>query len=173
MLRQFGFHDARDYAKWSCVRNPYQDPSYSLPIGFIQSPALATLTLMKSPLIEIIEQGNKLGIFTSVYLDDIICSGKDLEKLATFFAFLLEAIGLSKFTAHKIIAPSSEIQVFNCNIRQGYANVLDDRVQKFIAGVRMRLRPSRDTAKRYGKKTFNSSSKGSEICILLSTRNRR
>lgn len=135
-LRQFGFHDARDYAKWSCVRNPYQDPSYSLPIGFIQSPALATLTLMKTPVIKTIEEGEKLGIFTSVYLDDIVCSGNDLETLTSFSNSLLDTINLANFSAHKIIAPSSEIRVFNCSVKQGYANVSDDRIQRFIAEQR-------------------------------------
>ena len=49
-LHHFGFKHARDYAKWSCVKNPYGQPAYSLPIGFVQSPALATLVLMRSPI---------------------------------------------------------------------------------------------------------------------------
>src|ERR1700710_1474341 len=49
-LMSIGIPRARHYAKWSCVKNPYGDPSYALPYGFVQSPILASLVLMESPV---------------------------------------------------------------------------------------------------------------------------
>lgn len=135
-LRQFGFRDARDYAKWSCVKNPYQTPSYSLPIGFVQSPALATLALMKTSLVKTIVDAEQVGIFTSIYLDDLVCSGDNLDMLTDVYGKILDEIRLARFVAHKIIPPSSEIRVFNCIIRKRYAEVSNERVQRFIAEQR-------------------------------------
>jgi hypothetical protein len=43
-LHRFAFPRARTYAKWSTVLSPYNGgPRYVLPIGFVQSPLLATL----------------------------------------------------------------------------------------------------------------------------------
>ena len=33
-LHQIGVEQARTHGKWSCVKNPYGDPSYALPYGF-------------------------------------------------------------------------------------------------------------------------------------------
>lgn len=49
-LRAVSIPRATHYAKWSCVKNPYGTPSYSLPYGFVQSPILATLALAQSPI---------------------------------------------------------------------------------------------------------------------------
>lgn len=89
-LHEFGFKKARDYAKWSCVKNPYGNPAYSLPIGFIQSPALATIVLMRSPIMEAIEESAKTGVIASVYLGDIVCSSDDYGALSAAYERLLE-----------------------------------------------------------------------------------
>jgi hypothetical protein len=50
LLRQLHFPgNSRTYAEWSTVRNPYREgPNYVLPIGFRQSPLLASLALYDS-----------------------------------------------------------------------------------------------------------------------------
>jgi hypothetical protein len=49
ILRQSGFRSAREWSEWSTVRSPYNDgPKYVLPIGFKQSPLLASLALWRS-----------------------------------------------------------------------------------------------------------------------------
>jgi hypothetical protein len=130
-LRHFRFGDARDFAKWSCVRNPYQEGGYALPIGFVQSPALATLTLMKSPLLPAIAEAERQRTFTSVYLDDIICSGNDSSVLTSIYHSFLEAIERASLRAHKLAQPSPNIRAFNCDIRAGYAAVTAERIEKF------------------------------------------
>jgi hypothetical protein len=75
-LRQLDLAGSERYAKWSTVKNPYSNPSYSLPYGFIQSPILASIVLAQSPLgaclTEIAER-----VLVSVYMDDIAISGNN------------------------------------------------------------------------------------------------
>ena len=71
-LRHWGFPGAGTLAKWSCVANPAAGPDFVLPIGFVQSPLLATLVLMQSPVAAAIERANAAGVLISVYLDDFI-----------------------------------------------------------------------------------------------------
>jgi hypothetical protein len=134
-LHSFDFKKARDYAKWSCVKNPYVGPRYSLPIGFVQSPALATLVLMRSPIFQAIEESVGAGVVTSVYLDDIVCSGDDLDVLTEAYRRLLDSAARANFTAHKNVEPSTEIRAFNCDMRFGYAAVTADRLAQFYGRV--------------------------------------
>jgi hypothetical protein len=63
-LHHFHFSPARDYAKWSCVINPYQtELRHVLPIGFVQSPLLATLVLMRSPVVDAIEAAHDARMY--------------------------------------------------------------------------------------------------------------
>src|SRR5690606_5864376 len=41
-LHGIGIARANHYARWSTVKNPYAEPSYALPYGFVQSPILAS-----------------------------------------------------------------------------------------------------------------------------------
>ena len=48
-LHKAGYRRARTDAKWSCVRNPIANGiNYALPIGFVQSSALATMVLINA-----------------------------------------------------------------------------------------------------------------------------
>ncbi len=49
-LRRIELNRAEYYSKWSCVKNPYGTPYYSLPYGFVQSPIIASLVLHYSSL---------------------------------------------------------------------------------------------------------------------------
>jgi hypothetical protein len=63
------------------VRNPYDDgPKYVLPIGFKQSPLLASLALWRSAVASSVEEAANRGVFVSVYFD---------IKSAEFFTFFL------------------------------------------------------------------------------------
>jgi hypothetical protein len=42
-IDRIGLKTSRFYARWSTVRNPYGEPDYALPYGFVQSPILASL----------------------------------------------------------------------------------------------------------------------------------
>src|SRR5687768_13796623 len=78
-LHAMVYRRARDYAKWSCVKNPGGGPAYALPIGFIQSPVLASIVMLRSPLAVAVERANANGVFVSVYFDDFVGSSMDRD----------------------------------------------------------------------------------------------
>ena len=95
-LRSWGYPGANTVAKWSCVANPYPGPRHVLPIGFVQSPLLASLVLLKSPVVEAIERAIKNGVCISVYLDDFVGSHNDRPSsklLTTTFGTLASPPG--------------------------------------------------------------------------------
>jgi hypothetical protein len=84
-LRQWGYPGAGTFSMWSCVRNPLSGPKHALPIGFVQSPLLASLVLMKSEVAEAIERARAKGVCISVYLDDFIGSHDDQALLTAAY----------------------------------------------------------------------------------------
>ncbi|MDU0956797.1 MAG: reverse transcriptase domain-containing protein, partial [Bradyrhizobium sp.] len=84
-LRQWGYPGANTFAMWSCVRNPLPGPAHALPIGFVQSPLLASLALMKSEVADAIDRAIAKGVCISVYLDDFIGSHNDLAVLTAAY----------------------------------------------------------------------------------------
>lgn len=134
-LADIGVLRARHYAKWSCVRNPYADPSYALPYGFVQSPILATLVLMRSPVGEFLRSISANGVVSpSVYMDDILLSSDDNTALGTAFDELKGKLQEANFmlSATKERPPSAAMDVFNCNICHGKSEVQDERIALFF-----------------------------------------
>lgn len=134
-LHQFGFPWARSFAKWSSVKNPYPTgPGYCLPIGFKQSPALASLVLMRSPIMTMVETAEEAGAFVSIYLDDLIVSANDQKVLEQLYNNFLQAFTDANLAPNpgKVIAPTSEIVVFNCELRHGFARVTEERIAKYL-----------------------------------------
>jgi hypothetical protein len=70
-LREWGYPGANTFAMWSCVRNPLPGPKHALPIGFVQSPLLASLALMKSEVADAIERARAKGVYCLAVLDAI------------------------------------------------------------------------------------------------------
>jgi len=135
-LHDIGFDKARTYAKWSSVRNPYEDgSSYVLPIGFLQSPILASLVLLRTPIIRAIERAQSRGVHISVYLDDFIGSGVDEITLRGAYEDILDALDDANFriSCEKLSGPADAIEAFNCDLRQGFCEVSDARVQNFYS----------------------------------------
>ena len=125
---------ARHYAKWSCVKNPYDEPRYVLPYGFIQSPALATLVLMLSPVGDFLRAVHAQGEVTvSVYMDDISLSSDDETALNTAFAQLKENLQAANFrlSKDKVRLPSPGMDVFNCDLSPGKSEVQQARIDLF------------------------------------------
>jgi hypothetical protein len=135
-LRSWGYPGAGTFSKWSCVVNPVAGtPRHVLPIGFIQSPLLASLVLMKSDVAKAIERAIGNGVQISVYLDDFIGSHDDEEVLSVAYADIRDtcvAAGLIPNPA-KLVPPSAAITVFNCDVTFGSALVRGDRVAKYMA----------------------------------------
>jgi Reverse transcriptase (RNA-dependent DNA polymerase) len=139
ILRQSGFHSAREWSEWSTVRNPYNDgPKYVLPIGFKQSPFLASLALWRSAVASSIEESASRGVFVSVYFDDLIGSSNDEDDLRITYGGILAACQQANLVANeaKLIEPANAIIAFNCHLTHGQANVTDERIQKFIDEAR-------------------------------------
>lgn len=87
-LHEIGIPHAGTYAKWSCVKNPYGDPRYTLPYGFVQSPIMATLVLMRSA-VGVFLRNLSETVTSSVYVDDISLSCDNKAEIDTAFAGLL------------------------------------------------------------------------------------
>jgi reverse transcriptase-like protein len=133
-LRSWGLRGAESYAKWSCVSSPYPaGPRYVLPIGFKQSPLLASLVLMQSPVAEAIERANAKGVFVSVYLDDFVGAHDDEELLTEIYEDIRSACVASNLlpNAGKLVPPNRAIVAFNCNLSKGSAQVTPERIAQF------------------------------------------
>ena len=133
-LDRIGVTDARFYAKWSTVANPYNDPRFALPYGFVQSPVLASLVIASSQV------GDHLGnlpasVCVSVYMDDICLSADNEDELNWAYQSTLSVLEADGFevSAEKLRRPASNIDVFNCELRRGHASVRDERVAEFYS----------------------------------------
>ena len=147
-IRELGVERATHYAKSSCVKNPYGDPSYSLPYGFIQSPCLATLVLMLSPVGVFLRRLSQV-LTVSVYMDDISLSSTDEAQLIIAYNKLSGCMERSGFAlnAAKCRPPSEMLDVFNCSLANGKTMVLEDRIAKFFSVAR--TAPSEASFERY------------------------
>ncbi|MBX3501638.1 MAG: hypothetical protein KF889_19530 [Alphaproteobacteria bacterium] len=134
-LRRWRMQGAQTHAKWSCVRNPIigAKPQFVLPIGFVQSPLLASLVLMQSPVTPTIDRVMERGVTMSVYLDDIVGSHNEKSLLTEAFDEIRDACIRSEFTpnAAKLTPPSEAIVAFNCDLTQGKAFVTEARIKQF------------------------------------------
>lgn len=134
-LRRWRLQGAQTHAKWSCVRNPAScgRPKYVLPIGFVQSPLLASLVLLYSPVTAAIERAIARGVTVSVYLDDIVGSHDDQALLMEVYEDIRQACIAGEFipNAEKLTPPTDAIVAFNCDLMQGQTYVTDARVRKF------------------------------------------
>lgn len=134
-LRHFSIPNPRDKAKWSCVADPYTGSGYVLPIGFVQSPMLASMVVLRSPVAKAIDDAQAEGAFISMYFDDFIGSASDLDSLQAIYENFLQACVAAALPVNqaKLIAPTPTATAFNCYLRQGYSAVTGERVAKFYA----------------------------------------
>ncbi|WP_172803661.1 reverse transcriptase domain-containing protein [Bradyrhizobium embrapense] len=134
-LRQWGYPGANTFAMWSCVRNPLPGPKHALPIGFVQSPLLASLALIKSEVAEAIDRATAKGVCISVYLDDFIGSHDDEAVLKEAYEDIRATCVAAGFIPNpsKLAPPQAAITAFNCDLTSGAAEVTTDRVAKYLA----------------------------------------
>lgn len=135
-LRSWGYPGAGTLAKWSCVLNPMAaNPRHVLPIGFVQSPLLASLVLMKSDVSKAIERALESGVCLSVYLDDVVGSHNDEGVLDAAYVDIRDTCARAGLVPNpeKLIAPSAAITAFNCDLTHGFAAVRTERVEKYLA----------------------------------------
>lgn len=134
-LRDIGIERANHYARWSTVKNPYGEPNYALPYGFVQSPILASLVLMTSPVGNYL-RGLPADLTKSVYMDDIALSGDGVEAVTVAFNGLLAVLEQSGFQINdeKTRQPGPAMDVFNCDLAPGETVVREDRRAEFYEG---------------------------------------
>ena len=136
-LRRYRMEGARTHAMWSCVPNPVsgRQPRYVLPIGFVQSPLLASLMLVHSPVNDAIVRAIQRGVTMSVYLDDIVGSQTDQNLLREVYEDIQQACVAGEFVPNpsKLTPPSTAIVAFNCDLVRGSANVTQARINEFYA----------------------------------------
>ncbi|HXW25081.1 MAG TPA: reverse transcriptase domain-containing protein, partial [Xanthobacteraceae bacterium] len=135
-LRSWHVQGAQTYAKWSCIANPYSHgPRYVLPIGFRQSPILASLVLIQSPVLNAIERAQDKGVTISVYLDDFVGSYSDEQVLKNAYEDMCKACLEANLVPNekKLVPPSKAIVAFNCTLSKGSAQVTEARIAKFLA----------------------------------------
>jgi hypothetical protein len=138
-LRSWAYPGANTLATWSCVLNPIPGamPKHVLPIGFVQSPLLASLVLMKSPVADAIERAIKNGVCISVYMDDFIGSHDDNGTLQGAYIDIRDscvAAGLIP-NPDKLAPPNAAITAFNVNLTNGSALVRPERIARYQASA--------------------------------------
>jgi hypothetical protein len=131
-LHDIGIPAVRDYAKWSCVKNPLDKPAYALPYGFVQSPILASLVLRQSSVGTLL-RGLSNSVAVSVYVDDIAISGADRAVVDEAFDRLLQSLEAANFAlSPSKTAPTAEaLELFNCELRYLHSAVTPARIERF------------------------------------------
>lgn len=132
----FGYSTARRMAQDSTVRHPTVPSRWVLPYGFVQSPILASLALSTSRLGSALDRLHKArGISVSVYVDDIIVSCDNHEKLQQTCEMLVAAAQKSglAFNTAKCQGPAQAITAFNIELTHASLQIVADRLAQFAA----------------------------------------
>lgn len=150
-LRQIGFHHkaAFDIGHASVVEH---NGRKFLPYGFMQSMALATLSVEFSSLGScLIRINDGAEALVSMYVDDIILSSHDKGLLTAAFHAALENVDRSNFKLNtkKSAPPTKEIDIFNCHLSNGSMIFTDDRITKFTEDFSVGGGPTRAAIARY------------------------
>lgn len=85
-----------------------------------------------------VAQAEQAGAFVSIYLDDLICSANDERVLQALYAGFLTAFAEANLTPNpiKLVPPTDELVVFNCELRHGFAQVTEERIEEYFAEPR-------------------------------------
>jgi hypothetical protein len=131
-LHDIGIPAVRGHAKWSCVKNPLGEPTYSLPYGFVQSPILASLVLRASSVGTLLRNLSNF-VVVSVYVDDIAISGEDKAAVDDAFRRLLESLEGANFALSptKTVATAEALELFNCELWYLHSAVTPARIERF------------------------------------------
>lgn len=133
-LARIGLDSPRFFAKWSTVRNPYREPDFAIPYGFVQSPILASLVFHFSETAGFIRDSvNDINI--SVYVDDISISSASEELVAYAYNEISRLLLEDGFQVNdqKLSPPAEEVAVFNCDLKKHMATVQQSRIEKFFS----------------------------------------
>ncbi|WP_256330331.1 reverse transcriptase domain-containing protein [Variovorax sp. YR216] len=118
----FSHQEALRFATESTVRDPANPGRTMIPYGFVQSPLLASLVLQTSRLGLLLDRLSKEeDLVVTVYVDDIVVSGHDKERLERILEDLRIVARRSRFELRdeKQQGPASSIEVFNIELSAG------------------------------------------------------
>lgn len=124
------YEESREIAVESTVRLPESSSSkYILPFGFIQSPIIASVCFSKSAFFKKLHSLCKDGFTLSVYMDDIILSHNNCDRLTEQMALLKKASERSGFPLNdkKQEGPSEGITAFNVFLTQGELSIIPEK----------------------------------------------
>ena len=130
------YEKARKAAKLSTVRIPNNSvKKFSLPYGFPQSPILSSLCLYNSYAGRVINDISKHeGVLVSVYMDDIIISGKDFDLVRKLHENIVTALKKSRYEINieKTQRVADRITVFNLELAKNRLKVTPKRLVQFL-----------------------------------------
>ena len=135
-LRTIGIAHSKawEIALEGTVEKTRRQRDFSLPYGFVQSPALASLALDRSALgraMRALARSNHTRL--SCYVDDVILSGIDEEAVESGRLTLIEAARRSDFVINDIKSqrPGPEIRAFNIELSNGHMAITEKRLHEF------------------------------------------
>jgi hypothetical protein len=139
-LRSIGLDQRRawEITQESTVEKTRRKRDFSLPYGFVQSPALASLALDRSALgrcMKVLARSNHVRL--SCYVDDIVVSGIEEDAVESSRMTLIEAARLSGFVinAGKSQLPGPKITAFNIALSNGVMTITDERMREFESDI--------------------------------------
>lgn len=139
-LKAIGFPhlEAWEMACDSSVDKRPPHRKFSVPFGFVQSPAVASMVLAQSNLGKALSKSNDHDVAVSVYVDDITISGPDQQAVSNAITALGNAATASgfEFNAEKQQAPGPTAMSFNIEFGSGTMHIVPDRMAEFELAVR-------------------------------------
>ena len=139
-LRSIGLDHCRalEIAQESTVEKTRRKRDFSLPYGFVQSPALASLALDRSALgrsLKAVARSNHTRL--SCYVDDIVLSGAEEAAIESSRLTLIDAAHKSGFVFNSVKSqlPGPEITAFNIALTHDVMAITDDRMREFESDI--------------------------------------
>jgi Reverse transcriptase (RNA-dependent DNA polymerase) len=132
----YSYRDADDLAVASTVRDA-KSGRFTLPYGFVQSPLLASVVLDRSELGRCLDGVHRQGLTLTVYVDDIIVSSDDGERVGEALLSIRAAAAKSHFPVNekKSAGPRRSLHAFNVELQPGELQILADRFEDMCGDV--------------------------------------
>lgn len=134
LKEHFSYEVAREIAVESTVRLPDSTTrKYILPFGFVQSPIIASVCLSKSSLGRHLSRlALRKDLLVSIYMDDILISGKDNKELEHQMALIKAASEKSGLPLHPTSKEGAEdsVTAFNIQISHGSLEIAPSRFEE-------------------------------------------
>lgn len=104
-----------------------------LPYGFVQSPLLASLAFYDSALGRCLRDIGGRGLRVSIYVDDLVISGNDLNLINEAMSDVYLAAEKSHFQFNELKSqgPSKKITAFNIEISKSKIAIHTEKLHEF------------------------------------------